>query len=84
MVKSTRISHLALVFGGIAFGIWIGQMQIERPLGAEIREATPREAFQHGADRSETVLKEIHATLKVMDGRLERMEKAVSKRDEKK
>ena len=83
MNKSTQISRMALVAGGMMFGIWIGQSRFERSLNAEVRDAVPRVAFQNGAERSEVVLREIHATLKIMDGRLERLEKHQSRPVEK-
>jgi hypothetical protein len=47
---------------------------------AEVRETTPRAAFQSGSERSETVLREIAATLKRMDGRWERIEKVATEK----
>lgn len=43
---------------------------------AEVRITTPQEQFKSGGERSETVLIEISATLKRIDARLERIEKA--------
>lgn len=45
---------------------------------ADVRKVPPRQAFQSGGERSETVLREIAATLKQMDERLEHIEKAVA------
>lgn len=49
------------------------------PVGAEVRGQPAPQAFKSGGARSEAVLKEISATLKVIDGRIERIEKSVSK-----
>ncbi len=45
---------------------------------AGIREATPREHFLAGSERSVPVLNEISATLKHIDTRLARIEKTVA------
>jgi hypothetical protein len=46
-------------------------------LGGDIRELPPREAFLSGGARSEIVLKEISETLRRIDLRLERFERAL-------
>lgn len=67
---------------GLLIGYGLAHFESGQPrLQAEVRETTPRTAFQAGSERSETILKEIAATLKTMDGRLERLEKvAVDRR----
>ena len=44
----------------------------------DVRETTPKRAFKSGGARSELVLREISATLKSIDQRLERMERLVA------
>jgi hypothetical protein len=44
---------------------------------AEVRRKEPREAFQSGSERSETVLREISDTLTRLDGRVARIEQAL-------
>jgi hypothetical protein len=53
-----------------------------RHVEAEVRDQSAPQAFKTGADRSEPVLREILAVLKTMDGRLERIESAMNKRNE--
>lgn len=74
---STRtVFHTLPVLCGIVIGYGIAQLDSSpNNAQAEVRETTPRAAFQAGSERSEAVLKEIAATLKTMDGRLERIEK---------
>ncbi len=45
---------------------------------AEVRKTPSRTAFQSGAARSETLLREISATLKQIDTRLQRIERAAA------
>jgi hypothetical protein len=47
---------------------------------AEVRRKPPREAFQSGGARSEVVLREIAATLKRIESRMERIERVVTKK----
>lgn len=47
---------------------------------AGVKTPPPRTAFKSGAQRSEIVLREIADTLKRIDARLERLEKAEAKR----
>ncbi len=69
-------SRSMMILCGIILGYGLAQLGSGQPLlQAEVRETTPRAAFQAGSERSETILKEIAATLKTMDGRLERLEK---------
>ncbi len=69
-------SRTAFILCGIVIGYGLAQFGgIPAHVQAEVRETTPRAAFQAGSERSETILKEIAATLKTMDGRLERLEK---------
>ncbi len=63
------VAGLAVAIGAILVGT-------APPRAAEVRRETSPEAFQSGGARSETVLKEISATLKKMDARLERIERA--------
>jgi hypothetical protein len=60
---------------------------LPRPSGdarAEIREQAAPQAFLSGAARSETTLREIADTLKRIDTRLERLERAVYTAQEEK
>jgi len=47
---------------------------------AGVRTPPPRSVFTSGAQRSEKILREIADTLKRIDARIERLEKAQSKR----
>ena len=47
---------------------------------AEVRRKPPRETFQSGGARSEVVLREIAATLKRIDSRMERIERVVTEK----
>ena len=48
-----------------------------RDAAAEVRETPAPKAFESGGERSVAVLKEIQATLKTMDTRLEKIESFV-------
>jgi hypothetical protein len=58
----------------IAAGFW--NLQTQAPVQAEVRQR-PLETFKSGGERSEIVLKEVLATLKQIDARLERFENAM-------
>jgi hypothetical protein len=74
-------SRSLLLLCGLAVGYGIAQWNsAPQLLQAEVRETTPRAAFQAGSERSEAVLKEIAATLKTIDGRIERLEKLATER----
>lgn len=45
---------------------------------AEVRKSKKRTAFQSGAARSESLLREISGTLKTIDARLQRIERSVA------
>ena len=45
---------------------------------AEVRKTQKRAAFQSGAARSETLLREISGTLKQIDARLQRIERSIA------
>lgn len=45
---------------------------------ADVRKTPPRAAFESGSERSETVLRDISATLKRIERRVERIEKSVT------
>lgn len=51
-----------------------GRLAGEPRLMADVRRSPERPAFLAGDERSETVLKEIDATLKRIDGRLEKLQ----------
>jgi hypothetical protein len=70
------IRHPLPILCGILIGYGIAHLDCSpNSVQAEVRETTPRAAFQAGSERSETILREIATTLKTMDGRLERIEK---------
>jgi hypothetical protein len=65
---------------GLAAGYAAGiAAQPSSTLQAEVTELPRREAFLAGGERSEVVLREIAATLKRMDTRVERIEQVVTK-----
>lgn len=69
-------------FGGMALalgtGYIAGQSSLHTaPAQADVTELPRREAFMAGGERSELVLREISATIKKMDGRLENIERAI-------
>jgi hypothetical protein len=60
-------------------GFWVGAASDpESPAQAGVRETPPRKAFLAGSERSLPILQEISDTLKQIDGRLMRIEKAVT------
>ena len=69
------IASVAFLFGQYAQG--------PASVHAEVRESKPRKTFKSGAARSEPVLREILATLRKIDGRLQRIEGVVLKEAEK-
>lgn len=79
--RSGRWTRGVTVLCSLLVGYAVAQMDFApNAVQAEVRETTPRAAFQAGSERSEAVLKEIAATLKTMDGRLERLEKLAADR----
>lgn len=79
--RCSRSWQMLLVLGGAVVGYVAGQSGSGFDSArAEVRETTPRVAFQAGSERSESILREIAATLKTMDGRLERFEKVVGEK----
>lgn len=64
-----------LVAGAFCLGTSLRPQSAAR---AGVRETTPREHFLAGSERSLPVLQEISTTLKQIDGRLSRIEKAVA------
>lgn len=72
-----------LVVGALAVSIGISEWpsvfspRYSGGVWADTRQSPPREAFLGGGERSEAVLREILATLKQIDGRLERFERAL-------
>lgn len=69
------IPYLLMLLIGYGIGATTSTEQWAR---AEVRQPPRREAFLSGSERSETVLKGMEAVLKRMDGRLERIERAVT------
>lgn len=70
-----RVLTLALVMAG---GFLMGRVASEPAIvQADVRQTPRREAFQSGDELSVGILKEISSTLKRIDGRLERMERAI-------
>ena len=63
----------------VGFSEWspVGSRWNAGGVWADTRQSPPREAFLSGGERSEAVLREILATLKQIDGRLERFERAL-------
>ncbi|HET6424055.1 MAG TPA: hypothetical protein VFG20_10255 [Planctomycetaceae bacterium] len=75
-IRSGLLTRALPVLCSLIAGYLVAQIDVvPNSVRAEVRETTPRAAFQAGSERSEAVLKEIAATLKTMDGRLERLEK---------
>lgn len=72
-------SSKAAWLGWLAFVLLVAAIAVPRvsTLQAEIHEQPRPQAFLSGAERSEAVLKEIAETLRRIDGRLERLEKAI-------
>lgn len=70
-------------FGSLALALAVGYTAGQTGLPsalvqADVTELPRREAFMAGGERSELVLREISATVKKMDARLENIERAVS------
>ncbi len=79
--SKTSLSRMNWMLMGAVLGYCVAQYGGVIPAAnAEVREGVPRAAFQAGSERSETILREIAATLKTMDGRLERLEKVAADR----
>lgn len=76
---STTLTRSMAYLGLAALGLLLATAwpQPSRTVGGEIRESPPREAFLSGGARSEIVLREISETLKRIDLRLERFERAI-------
>ncbi len=66
------LAFAALAAAVLAFGV-----RSAPDAQAEIREQPAPRAFLSGGERSEILLREISGTLKRIDGRLERLERAV-------
>lgn len=79
----TRLSHqlarFVPTFLLIAIAVLCGTL-LRSDSVAGVRTPAPRSVFTSGAQRSEVVLREIADTLKRIDARLERLEKAQAKR----
>ena len=71
----------AVVLGSaVAAGFIAGAASTPSPTAqADVRRTQPREAFQAGSERNESVLREIAAALNRIDSRVERIEKLLSK-----
>lgn len=79
--SNTSLSRIKWLLTGGLLGYFVALYGGMLPtVSADVRETPPRAAFQSGAERSETILREIAATLKTMDGRLERLEKIATDR----
>ena len=70
-----RTACLALLLMG---AFWAGAVLRPQPAArASVREVTPKRHFLAGGERAVPVLQEISATLKQIDLRLSRIEKAI-------
>ncbi|MEZ6052684.1 MAG: hypothetical protein R3C02_15065 [Planctomycetaceae bacterium] len=77
-LKPSRSSKLTTVLLLLACGFLIGRSTFDSSIvQADVRETPRREAFQSGDERSVAILNEISSTLKRIDGRLERLERAI-------
>ena len=76
---------MLMIAGAIASGAFLSGHFSQGPpsVHAEVRKSASRETFKSGAARSEPVLREILATLRKIDGRLQRIEGVVLKAAEK-
>ena len=75
--RSWNVGALAIALtAGFLAGTAAGPPPAAR---ADVRRTQPREAFQAGSERNESVLREIAATLNRIDSRVERIEKSLSK-----
>jgi uncharacterized protein HemX len=78
--KTNRRNHswltiaLALTVGFLAAHVDYRPQAVQ----AEVRKTQKRTAFQSGAARSESLLREISGTLKTIDARLQRIERSVA------
>ena len=79
MAKTTMLRRAAcvslLLLGGFCAGT---ALQPETPARAWDREEPTRQAFLAGSERALPILQEMSETLKQIDGRLEKIEKAVA------
>jgi len=77
-----RIRQGWFLLGGLIAGFVVGQLHRGEPaVHADVRQTTTRSTLQAGSERSESILKEIAGTLKTIDGRLERVEKFIARKD---
>jgi hypothetical protein len=76
-----RIATAALLASGFAAGLaFAGLAFRDGSAQADVRRQPPEQHFKTGAQRSEDTLKEMAATLKSIDARLERMEKLAGRK----
>jgi len=76
IIRSFVVLLIVLAGGFLAGNSWRQSSVVQ----AEVRRKPPREAFQSGGARSEVVLREISATLKRIDSRIERIERVVTEK----
>ena len=77
--KRRRLASGLAVAMLLAGGLLAGLAWQNPPAQADVRRATPEQHFQSGAQRSEAVLREMAATLKSIDARLQRLEQLAEK-----
>lgn len=71
-----RLRPVLWIGAGLAMGYLLGSaMDVSKPARAEITESPRREAFKDGGVLNEGVLREIAATLKRIETRVDRIEK---------
>lgn len=76
---SRQLARLFPTFLLLVVAVLCGSL-MRTDLVAGVKTPPPRTAFKSGAQRSEIVLREIADTLKRIDARIERLEKAQLKR----
>ena len=78
MAKTTMARQVACAGLLLLGGFWAGgAFHPETAAKAGVRKTPPREAFLAGSERALSVLQDISETLKRIDARLMRIEKAV-------
>jgi hypothetical protein len=84
-IVSFGLRSVALIALGALLGFWVSSAP-GRPEEARagVRESAQPKAFLSGSERMEPILREIAATLKQLDGRVQRIEEAVTKKQAEK
>jgi hypothetical protein len=77
--NTTRLPWAFVAIAGLlGLAVATGWLRMPSTVGGEVQEEPQREAFLSGAARNERALREIGETLRRIDARLERFERALN------